>query len=125
MGGALCCMGGGRAPCRRCVLDARVSLAPGTAKGRPPRRSRSFTCILPKDALVEGVMERVASRPVALMKTSDLFVAPLANHCLAIALPAYVDERQRGFMWGRPGIDHVSHLELLALVSWFLWGPSG
>lgn len=59
----------------------------------PPDRV-VLTCFLPKDALVEGVVERVA-----LCR----FVASLVTQCLASALPAHVDETQKGFHAGAAG----------------------
>lgn len=39
------------------------------------------------------------------------------------ALPSYIDERQKGFMRGRLGIDHVLELELLGFVLASLGAP--
>lgn len=84
----------------------------------------ALTCVLPKDCLVDGVMKGTASRPISLMNTSYRVIASSANQCLASALPAYIHERQKGFMRERLGIDHLIVLELFALLG-PPWGPDG
>jgi hypothetical protein len=56
-------------------------------------------------------------RPLALCDTDYKVIMGCINHRLALHLPDYVDDRQRGFMRGRLGMDNLLLLEAAAMIA--------
>jgi hypothetical protein len=75
----------------------------------------SLLCFIPKATDAGGYSLPEEMRPIALSDTGYKVIASVLNHILAAALPPFIDERQRGFMRGRQGIDHVMELEAAAI----------
>jgi hypothetical protein len=56
-------------------------------------------------------------RPLALCDTDYKVVMGCLNHRLAMHLPEYVDDRQRGSIKGRLGLDNILLLEAAAMLA--------
>jgi hypothetical protein len=84
----------------------------------------SLLCFLPKVTDGGGYCLPEETRPIALSDTSYKVLASVLNRILAAALPRFIDERQRGFMRGRQGLDHVMELEAAAIGAGRSGGPA-
>jgi hypothetical protein len=85
--------------------------------GKPPPASfrRSLMVFLPKtDAQAVSPSEL---RPLALCDSDYKIIMGCINHRLALHLPDYVDDRQRGFMRGRLGLDNLLLLEAASMLA--------
>jgi endonuclease/exonuclease/phosphatase family metal-dependent hydrolase len=85
--------------------------------GQPPPASfrRSLMVFLPK---VDSQAVRPHElRPLALCDSDYKIIMGCINYRLANHLPDYVDDRQRGFMRGRFGLDNVLLLEAASLLA--------
>jgi hypothetical protein len=81
----------------------------------PPSFRRSLMVFLPKsDSQAVGPHEL---RPLALCDSDYKIIMGCINHRLAHHLPDYVDDRQRGFMRGRLGLDNLLLLEAAAMLA--------
>ncbi len=72
------------------------------------------TCFTPKALSELHYVRRDESRPVTLVNITYKFIATLCNTHLSAALPAHIDDRQRGFAKGRLGTDRVLEFEVVA-----------
>jgi hypothetical protein len=98
-------------------LHVLQRVANGMWAGGPPPDSfrKSFMVFLPK---VDSQAVRPEElRPLALCDTDYKVVMGCLNHRLALHLPEYVDDRQRGFIKGRLGLDNVLLLEAAAMLA--------
>jgi hypothetical protein len=81
----------------------------------PPSFRRSLMTFLPKsDSQAVGPHEL---RPLALCDSDYKIIMGCINYRLALHLPDYVDDRQRGFMRGRLGLDNLLLLEAAAMLA--------
>jgi hypothetical protein len=84
-------------------------------KAPPASFRRSLMVFLPKtDAQAVSPSEL---RPLALCDSDYKIIMGCINHRLAHHLPDYVDDRQRGFMRGRLGLDNLLLLEAAAMLA--------
>jgi endonuclease/exonuclease/phosphatase family metal-dependent hydrolase len=89
----------------------------GMWHGQPPPASflHSLMVFLPK---VDSQAVRLDElRPLALCDSDYKVVMGCINHRLALHVPDYVDDRQRGFIKGRLGLDNVLLLEAAAMLA--------
>jgi hypothetical protein len=97
----------------RCLHGVLLKLWQGEAA--PASFRESLLCFIPKALDAGGFCLPEDTRPIALSDTSYKIIASMLNAILAAALPPFIDDRQRGFMRGRQGIDHVMELEAAAI----------
>jgi endonuclease/exonuclease/phosphatase family metal-dependent hydrolase len=85
--------------------------------GRPPPPSfrTSLMVFLPKSDAQAVLPSEL--RPLALCDADYKIIMGCINHRLALHLPDYVDDRQRGFMRGRLGMDNLLLLEAASMLA--------
>jgi hypothetical protein len=81
----------------------------------PPSFRRSLMVFLPKSEAVALAPEEL--RPLSLCDVDYKIVMSCINHRLAQLLPDFVDDRQRGFMKQRLGLDNVLLLEATSMIA--------
>jgi endonuclease/exonuclease/phosphatase family metal-dependent hydrolase len=106
----------------RCLHGKLADMWEGEAA--PASFRSSLLCFLPKVTDCGGYCLPGETRPIALSDTAYKAIASMLNRILAAALPKFIDERQRGFMRGRQGLDHVMELEAAAIKAGRLGGPA-
>ncbi len=85
---------------------------------------RGLTCFPPKGDDPPRYVPPSDTRPITLMNTSYKFVMGQANTLIAAVIPDHLDDRQKGFIRGRLGIEHVLSLEAAAYALSHLGGPA-
>jgi hypothetical protein len=81
----------------------------------PPSFRHSLMVFLPKsDSQAVGPHEL---RPLALCDSDYKIIMGCINYRLALHIPDYVDDRQRGFIRGRLGLDNLLLLEAAAMLA--------
>jgi endonuclease/exonuclease/phosphatase family metal-dependent hydrolase len=84
-------------------------------KAPPASFRKSLMVFLPK---VDSQAVRPSElRPLALCDSDYKVIMGCINHRLANHLPDYVDDRQRGFMRGRLGLDNLLLLEAASMLA--------
>jgi hypothetical protein len=81
----------------------------------PPSFRRSLMVFLPKTDAVALTPDEL--RPLSLCDVDYKVVMSCINHRLALLLPDFVDDRQRGFMRERLGLDNLLLLEAASMVA--------
>ena len=79
-------------------------------------RNPSVAVLTPKALSELHYVRRDETRPITLLNVTYKFIATLCNSHLSQALPGYLGERQRGFVKGGPGTDHVLDVEVGAFA---------
>ena len=69
-----------------------------------------ISCYIPKRPSPGG-LRPLEARPITMTNIPYKLVAALANSFIAEALPSYIDDRQKGFIKGRLGIEHILDLD--------------
>jgi hypothetical protein len=81
----------------------------------PPSFRRSLMVFLPKSDAVALTPDEL--RPLSLCDVDYKIVMSCINYRLALLLPDFVDDRQRGFMRERLGLDNLLLLEAASMVA--------
>jgi hypothetical protein len=94
-----------------------LNLALGMWNGgeAPPSFRKSLMVFLPKSDAVALAPEDL--RPLSLCDVDYKIVMSCINHRLAQLLPDFVDDRQRGFMKHRLGLDNLLLLEATSMIA--------
>ena len=86
-----------------------------TGSPAPASFRQSLMVFLPKSDAVALAPEEL--RPPSLCDVDYKVVMGCINHRLALLLPDFVDDRQRGFMRQRLGLDNLLLLEAVSMIA--------
>jgi hypothetical protein len=95
------------------ILNAALAMWNGSPA--PDSFRQSLMVFLPKSDAVALAPDEL--RPLSLCDVDYKVIMGCINHRLAALLPDYVDDRQRGFMKNRLGLDNLLLLEAAAMLA--------